>query len=166
MPTAFAFVIPQSFQLYCKEEVSVAFCTAGGYWAPAGWVRVEGRDVRKSRSPVSDPAPSPLHAGKPSVTLRNCLLKETAWLKSSSQNGTKSKYLWIVLETSSHPSHSCHTAGWSAWAPLFSVRVNSERRGQGVAVHLCRSHYRHNGANALWSCKMQCHCLPLSSLCS
>lgn len=33
-----------------------------------------------------------------------------AYVERGFESGTKSKYLWIVLETSSHPSHSCHTA--------------------------------------------------------
>ena len=49
------------------------------------------------------------------------------------ESGTQSKYLWIVLGTSSRPSHSCHAAviGRLCSSPPASVQKGSS---EGVAA--------------------------------
>jgi hypothetical protein len=58
-------------------------------------------------------------------------LKELPELRVVFENGTKSKYLWIVLETCSHPSHSCHTAIIVRFSASLSaeLKVRGEVRG-------------------------------------
>lgn len=62
----------------------------------------KNRDLNPSRFPFkAEMLPSPLGIA---------FFEEAARVESSFENGTKSKYLRIVLETSFHRSHSCHTA--------------------------------------------------------
>lgn len=53
--------------------------------------------------------------------------EEVACVERGFESGTKSKYLWIVLEASSHPSHSCHSAviGRLCSAPPASTQKGS-----------------------------------------
>lgn len=66
---------------------------------------LEGGSGRLGQSGDPTPAGSSFRA-----ILGIAFFEGVAWVERGFESGTKSKYLWIVLETSSHPSPSCHTA--------------------------------------------------------
>lgn len=91
-----------------------------------------------------NPATSPFKAEMLPSTLGTAFFEEATRVESGFGNGTKSKYLCIVLETRFHPSHSCHTATIVKYSSSLSVGIESERAMRGGFL-LNRDHYRQMG---------------------
>lgn len=107
-------------------------------------------------------APPQNLAGSPfKATLGITFFEGVAWVARGFESGTKSKYLWIVLETSSHPSHSCHTA---IFGRLCSSLLASIQKGSGEGVAALSTEIIAAAAAGLMLCGAE-RCIIMASFC-